>query len=585
MEYLVNQKDIEFIVKNLLDLNNLKEIPAFAEYNADDFLMIANEALKFTQKEIAPLNASGDKTGAKLENGKVTLPEGFKELYSAYGQNGFFAVDIDPKFGGQGLPILMNSILLEYVMGANCSFGLMSMLSKGSANLIATFGKEEDAMKYCPKMFSGEWAGTMCLTEPQAGSALGDITTKASPIEGNKYKISGNKIFITNGDHNCAENIIHLVLARVDGDPAGSKGISLFVVPKMKIDEQGQILGSNDVAVVNIEHKMGINASPTCLLSFGENQNCEGILIGTQGQGLGHMFQLMNEARLSVGVQGLAIGAAAYEHAKNYALDRTQGGNKIIAEYPDVKRNLSLCKAYTEGVRALLLQSALYADLAHQHPEKRIQEQAQDFIDFLTPICKAYGSDRGIDTCNIAMMVLGGYGYTQEYPIEQYLRDVKIAAIYEGTNGIQALDLIGRKLRIKNGGLFSQFYDWVDSFCSNQANNDELGASVQVLKENLNVLKESVVTFSKSEADYVQLHASPFLMSCGDVVCSFLLLKSAVVAQKLLQEGSSGEDQIKFLKNKIQTAKFFAHQILPNCISRLASLKSQDQSAFEIEFA
>ncbi len=588
MEYLVDFQDIEFLFKNVLNIKQLKECPAYQDYSAEDYLMMASEALKFAKNELAPLNQKGDQTGAQLQNGKVILPEGFPELFKAYGQNGFFAVDINPQFGGQGLPVLANTTLMEFFLGANCSFALLSLLTKGSANLIATFGTEELKQLYCQKMFSGEWAGTMCLTEPNAGTAVGDLTTKAIPQSDGSYAIEGTKIFITGGEHNCTENIIHLVLARIEGDPAGSKGISLFVVPKIRISADGSFAEPNDIQIINIEHKMGINASPTCLLNFGENKQCRGFLIGERCQGLPQMFQLMNEARLNVGLQGVAIGGTAYLHALGYAKERVQGNKTLILEYPDVRRNLSLCKAYHEGIRALHYEASLFEDLAHHHPDAKVKEHAKDMIDFLTPICKSYGSDRGFDICNTAMMVYGGYGYCAEYPAEQYLRDVKISAIYEGTNGVQALDLLGRKLRIKDGGLFKSFCAWILEFCQSSENSDAIGKCIPSLKKSVDLLIESVKRFSqnagKGDLLYSQLHASPFLNSCGDVVCAFLLLKSAKIAENLLNEGGLNSSLDTYCKNKIHTAQFFTAQILPQIQARLISQESEDRSALAMIF-
>jgi len=586
MEYLIDQQDIEFLFKDVLDIENLKACPPYQDYGADDYLMIANEALKFAKNEMAPLNQKGDQTGAKLVNGKVILPEGFPELFKAYGQNGFFAVDIDPQWGGQGLPVVINSLLMEYFIGANCSFALLSLLTKGASNLVATFGTEELKKQVCQKMFSGEWAGTMCLTEPQAGTAVGDLSTKAIPQNDGTFLIQGTKIFITGGDHNCADNIIHLVLARVEGDPAGSKGISLFVVPKIWINSDGSLGEPNDIQIINIEHKMGINASPTCLVTFGDNKKCRGFLVGERRQGLPQMFQLMNEARLNVGLQGLAIGSTAYEHAKKYAKERVQGGNTAIIEYPDVKRMLATQKAYVEALRAMIYTAAIFEDLSHHHPDAKIREHSGDLIDFLTPICKAYGSDRGFDICNLAVMVHGGYGYTREYPVEQYLRDVKISAIYEGTNGVQALDLLGRKLRLKNGGLFKAYYEWIQQFCEQAKSDTTVGALIPQLKKALQHLRESVEIFAQKSSEnlsYAQLHAMPFLNSCGDVTSAFLLLKSAYVAGNKLKSASLAQEKT-FYENKIKIAHFFVSQILPQTESRLASLKSGDESCLGLEF-
>ncbi|HCU23934.1 MAG TPA: acyl-CoA dehydrogenase, partial [Deltaproteobacteria bacterium] len=436
MAYKVNYRDVEFNLFDYLKIQELGRAEKYAGYGRDEYSAILSEALKFALKEIDPLFKKSDQVGCRLEKGQVTAPPGFKEAYAHFAANGFIGMDTPATYGGMGLPESLTMAATEFFAGACVAFSMYSGLSRGAAHLIEVFSGEELAKRFVPNMYSGRWGGTMCLTEPQAGSAVGDLATTAVQ-EASHYKIKGNKIFISSGDHDLTENIVHMVLARIEGDPAGTKGISLFIVPKFRIKPDGSRGEPNDVKTVNIEHKMGIKGSSTCTLSFGDNGNCIGYLLGEPRKGMAMMFQMMNEARIACGLQGAAVASTAYENALDYAKTRTQGGKTLIIDYPDVRRMLTTMKAYTEGMRALLLYSAYLDDQAEVEKDPVLKEKYEGRLSLLTPVCKAYCSDLGFRVTELAIQVYGGYGYISEYPVEQYMRDVKISSIYEGTNGIQ----------------------------------------------------------------------------------------------------------------------------------------------------
>ena len=512
-----------------------------------------------------------------------------------------------------GLPHAMGVALIEMFIGAHGSFMFTPGLTSSAAHLVEAYGTEEDVETYCEKMYTGEWSGTMCLTEPQAGSALGDLTTSAEPVDGEDYyRISGNKIFISAGDHQLTDNIVHLVLARVDGDPDGTRGISLFLVPKRRVEDDGSCGELNDVTVTNIEEKMGIHASPTCSLSFGDDGDCRGWLVGERCQGLKYMFQMMNEARLVTGLQGVAIGNTAYRAALSYARERKQGPkvtdrsdeqeSVAIIEHPDVRRNLMIMKAYGEGIRALTYNTAYLSDIANYGEDEQECQEAQYLVDLLTPICKAFSTDIGFRMTELGMQVLGGYGYIKEYGIEQMMRDVKIASIYEGTNGIQALDLLGRKMRQDGGALFMSWMQNATESLSALTDDEVFGEMATEVDEAKNALAEAAFGFQaqgKEDPEYPLLHATPFLRMFGHVECARLLLEQATVARNRLETiwsdaGVDADDdserarliddneEVRHLENKIDTASFFIYQLLPKVQTYLDGIQSDDRSALDV---
>lgn len=582
--YKIDERDLDFNLFEYQKLGDLVQYDRYKDFNEDLFKMVVSEATKFAKKELSPLNASGDREGCKIENGKVTTPKGFKEAFRALADNGFIAVDTATTYGGQGLPVMINSALYELFTGANTSMTLYVGLTRGSSHLIEAFGEKKLADIFCAKMYSGQWAGTMCLTEPQAGTAVGDLKTTASPNSDGTYNIKGNKMFITSGDHDMTDNIVHLVLARIDGDPQGTKGISLFVVPKYWVNDDGSMGAHNDVNCVNIEHKMGINASATCSLNFGEAGKCRGYLIGERCKGMKYMFQMMNEARLLCGVQGQALAATAYENAVSYAKERVQGNNTTIINYPDIKRTLATCRAFSEGMRALLIKTARHIDLALVQTDPAQKEYNQNRADLLTPICKSYCSDMGFVVTEKALQVLGGYGYTTEYPMEQYVRDVKIASIYEGANGIQALDLMGRKLSMNGGQLFRELYEDLTTFTNQNEGHEVLKDQIEALKKSSDSVAQIAMKLAEwgmgGAQDKAMLAATYFLEMVGHTVIANILLEQAVIAHKNIKAGSTD----KFYVNKIRTAKFFVAHILPGVQMRAKTILSEDTSALEMEF-
>ena len=602
MSYKVNYRDVEFNLFDYLKIQDLGQSEKFSGYGRDEFAAILGEALKFAQKEIDPLFKKSDEVGCKLADGKVTTPPGFKEAYQHFAANGFIAMDVPSTYGGMGLPVSLTMAATEFFVGCCVAFSMYSGLSRGAAHLIEAFGVEDLAKAYVPNMYSGKWGGTMCLTEPQAGSAVGDLSTSAVK-EGDHYKIKGTKIFISSGDHDLTENIIHLVLARVEGDPAGTKGISLFVVPKYRVNADGSLGQFNDVKTVNIEHKMGIKGSSTCTLSFGDEGNCIGYLVGEQRKGMPMMFQMMNEARIACGLQGAATASAAYESAVDYAKVRTQGGKTLILDYPDVRRMLITMKAYTEGFRALLLYSAYLDDKEVTETDPVKKEKYAGRLSLLTPVCKAYCTDFGFKVTELAMQVYGGYGYIAEYPVEQYMRDVKISSIYEGTNGIQALDLIGRKLGQKNGEYFREFYEELSAFCAKAGENPAFAGEAAALKKSVDSLGQVTMKFVEwgmgGNVISPQLHAVPYLYNFGDVLLGYLMLDHAILALAKLEEiwkaqGATAEeqkakictenDEARFLEGKVKSARYFINSLLPQATARAKTILSEDMSAMKVRF-
>lgn len=582
--YKVDERDVFFNIFEYLNCAEITQFDPYKEHNVDLYQMALKEALKFAQNELDPINATGDRNECHIKDGQVITPHGFKEVYRKAAENGFIGVDTPVTYGGQGLPALVSTAMTEYFTGSNVAMELYMGLSRGSSHLIETFGAEELAQLFCTKMYGGIWGGTMCLTEPQAGTAVGDLKTTATPNDDGTYTIKGNKIFITSGDQDVTENIIHMVLARAPGDPAGTRGISLFVVPKIWVNKDGTLAGSNDVNCVNVEHKMGIKASATCSLNFGENDKCRGFLLGERCQGMKYMFQMMNEARLLCGLQGLALAGTAYENALSYAKDRVQGGNQSIMNYPDVRRNLAMSKAWVEGMRGMLYSAARNIDLAKVQTDPVLRERAQNRADLLTPVCKAYCSDIGFKVTEIAVQVLGGYGFISEYPVEQYMRDAKIASIYEGTNGIQALDLMGRKLAQKNGLLFREYYEDMSQFVEQNSGNTELTGEFSAFKKSIDSVAQVAMKIAEwgmsGEQTKPMLSATPFLEMVGHVSLAYVLLEQSVLAQKKIKEGSKEV----FYENKLHTTKFFVANILPMVQMRAKCILSEDTSAMDIKF-
>jgi len=572
--------------------------------------MALEQAWKLAENEMEPANRKGDRDGCVWENGKVRVPESYHRPYQMYREGGWLPISEDVEAGGQGFPVVIGLAAIEAFGAANLSLFLYPGLTHGAARLLEVYGTEEQKRAFMDKLYSAEWCGTMCLTEPQAGSDVGASRTKALPNEDGSYSISGTKIFISCGEHDLTENIVHMVLARIEGAPQGTKGLSLFIVPKLR-PENGQLV-DNDVNCGGIEHKMGIHGSATCTLNFGENNNCVGYLLGGENQGMRIMFQMMNESRLFVGMQGQSHASAAYLHALQYAKERTQGSDMsrlkdptapkvAIINHPDIRRMLMFMKSVTEGLRALLYYVGFCEDVVRSTTSDEEREKYQDFIDILIPVCKAYGSDMGFRVCESAIQVLGGYGYCQEHPVEQFLRDCKIASIYEGTNGIQALDLVGRKLAIKRGQLFKRLIGETEVFLEWARKNFELRELVATFEASREQLIQVTKYFGLKgmTADYVVplLYATPYLELFGDVAIGFMLLWQALIAHRRLQEiyvdaGAKDSESQKevlaknrsaaFYRGKVASAEFFITNVLSLSRGKAKAIMSGQRAAVDI---
>ena len=573
--FKINQKDIFFILKEQLNYGSLSSLQRYRGLNEKTFDMLIAEALNFARGVVDPLQEIGEEFGVKFENGHVNCPPEFRKAFKQYGQDGWTAAARDPEYGGQGFPHMMRIVINDLMYGACQSFNMAPSLTHGAAHLIESFGTDELKEKFIPKMFDGTWSGTMCLTEAVAGSNLAAIETTASPA-GNHYKIKGSKIFISWGDHNLAENIIHLVLARIEGAPAGVEGISLFVVPKMRQNSDGSIAGSNDVVCGSIEKKMGLHASPTCVLNFGNNDDCIGYLCGEANRGLAHMFQMMNAARINTGVSGMALASTAYQNALEYTKSRTQGrdiagrksGDVPIIDHPDVRRMLLWMKATVDGMRSMIYTGAFWQDYALESPEGDEKQHYVNLLDFMTPIIKAYCSDMGFRVCETAIQCLGGYGFCSEYPLEQYLRDAKIMSLYEGTNGIQAMDLMGRKMRINNGGPFKAYRKELEGFCRANQDDPRLGNNVKALDEVFKTLV-AVAEYMRDQmnADPLQWASNsyPALMAFGEVTMAWRLLHMAVAAGRAMTKGKKKN----LYTGKIMQATYFCDVTLPHTLATM----------------
>lgn len=593
-EYKADPKDILFVLNEVLDTEGLCQFPAFEEFNQELFSMVIEEAGNFSEKVLAPLNKSGDREGCKVEDGKITLPTGFVDAWKQFGEGSWLGFVYDPEYGGQGLPELMGVAAREMFFAANPAFYLGPMLTSGAAGLIHEFGSDAQKEEYCEKMFTGEWSGTMCLTEPHAGTALMDVTTSAAR-EDDHFLLNGTKIFISWGEHDATDNIIHLVLARIPGAPAGVKGISLFIVPKLRADGT-----FNDVNVVSIEEKMGIHGSPTCVLNFGEKNECHGYLLGQENKGLFHMFALMNEARLQVGVQGLGASEAAYQHALAYANERTQGVHieagknpdeprTPIVNHPDVQRMLMTMKSTTEAIRALTYNCAYYLDRAMNGPEEQ-REYYQDLVDLHIPLVKSFATDQGYEMATLGIQVLGGVGFTKDFPLEQVARDVKIASIYEGTNGIQALDLVTRKFTIKDGALLETLKKELQTLEAEASIPESIQSLIQEWNGYRDLMFSSIESLkalyaSDGNSGYV-LYATPMQALAADVVAAFHFLRQALVAERKLEElGFSSatpleelneNSQALFYWNKVKTVEYYLFAVLPRCEGHAKVIKNRN---------
>jgi len=565
--------EIRFLLTRLIGLEQLSVLPGYEAISDDVVEAVLDETAKIASEIFAPLNKVGDKIGAKLVNGEVKMPEGFQGAYQAYVDGGWNGLSVEAELGGQGLPWSLSMPVQEMLQSANLSLALCTLLNQGAVDLLAVHGSDALKATFLPKMVSGEWTGTMNLTEPQAGSDVGAVRCKAER-EGDHYRIRGQKIYISYGDHDLSENIIHLVLARLPDAPEGTKGLSLFLVPKILVNANGALGQSNDIRIVSIEHKLGQHASPTCVMAYGDKEGALGYLVGMEHGGINAMFTMMNNARIGVGIQGLGLMERCYQQARDFAKTRIQSRDLAkpkeppvtIIHHPDVRRMLLWMKSHAEAARALAYSCAYAVDLS-KHGNDAQNAWGLARVDLLTPIIKAWLTDLSNETTSIAVQVFGGMGYVEETGVAQHMRDARVLAIYEGTNGIQANDLIFRKMARDDGAAFKDMLEEIESFLP------ELralpGDDFATLSKHLAFAVQSLldcgawmIKQAKSDAPAAAAVAAPFLRLIGNVLGGYYLAKCAVLAQHDLMAGSDNAD---FLTSKIMTARFYAEHVLPLC--------------------
>ncbi len=588
-DYAPPLADIRFVLEHVTPLSRLTQLEAFSHAEPDLVAGLLEEAGRFAAQAIAPTNVDGDQQGSRLVDGAVVTPDSFQRVYKQYVEAGWGAVQHPPEFDGGGFPLTVANAVKEMITSANMAFSLCPLLTTGAVYLLEHHGSDEQLHTYVPKMVSGEWTGTMCLTEPQAGSDVGAVTTRAEPADDGTYRITGQKIYITYGEHDLADNIIHLVLARLPDAPPGTKGISLFLVPKYLVHDDGSLGERNDAKAIGVEHKMGIHASPTCTMGFGEDgEGAVGHLVGEPHDGMRAMFTMMNDARLGVGLQGLAIAERAYQQAADYARERTQGrapgaakgAQSPIVEHADVRRMLLTMRASIEAMRTLTYANAYALDLAHRADDPVEREEQQKLADLLTPLSKAWCTDLGVELTSIAVQVHGGMGYVEETGVAQHYRDAKIAAIYEGTNGIQALDLVGRKLPYDGGAFVKGYLAELRETASSLP--DELAAIGRALAAAVDSLEQATDWLFEQQEQPVDLFAgaTPYLRMFGTVVGGAGMARSAAAAHRLLGEGEGDEAQ---LRDKITVARFYATQLLPQVHGLLDAVTAGADDLYAIE--
>ena len=579
MIYNAPIKDMLFLLTECMELSTLTSLPGYEDVDGDLLEAILEEAGKFSSTELLPINREGDEHGATFDNGNVTTPPGFKEAYAKFIENGWTGIDSNPDHGGQGLPKVLHVLIDEMLGATNLAFKLYSELSRGAYHLLDNTASEEIRERYLPNMVAGTWSGTMCLTEPHCGTDLGLLTTKAVAADNGSYKLSGAKIFITSGDHDLTENILHLVIARLEGAPAGTRGISLFLVPKFLVNDDGSIGERNGVTTASIEHKMGIKGSATCALNF---DDATGYLIGEENRGLVAMFKMMNIERMTVAMQGLGIADIAYQNALAYAFERRQSkapaprpddskaADPIIYQ-PDVKRQLLTIRAQVEGARALAVYGALHADIMEKSPDEAIAADARETVALLTPVVKAFFTDLGMSATLSAQQIFGGYGYIREYGMEQLVRDCRITPIYEGTNEVQALDLVARKLTGSTGEFADRFMrEWLDY--AQQHDDTSAAAAMQDLITATAWIRER----HGSDDAAVRGAATQYLRLFALAITGCMWTRAVVAAQ-----GKDGE----FYASKRKVARFYAEQLLPETASLLQTITAGSEALADFEVA
>ncbi len=585
--------DMQFVVKELIGLEQISSLPGCEEATPDLIDAVIEEAGKFATGVLDPLNWPGDQHGAKLEEHVVTAAPGFAEAYRQFCDAGWGALANDPEFGGQGLPHVVSSLTSEMWNAACMSFALCPMLTTGAVHAVHRHGSPEQQAMYLPNLISGKWSGTMNLTEPQAGSDLSAVRTRAVP-EGDHYRISGTKIFITWGEHDMAENIIHLVLARTPDAPEGVKGISLFLVPKFLVNPDGSLGERNDVKCVSIEHKLGIHGSPTCVIAFGDSDGAIGYLVGEENRGLHHMFTMMNFARLEVGIEGVAIAERAYQRALEFARQRVQGreagaksGERVtIIHHPDVKRMLMVMKSHTEAMRAIAVQASAYLDVALRHPDAAERTRNQNLFDLLTPVVKGWCTEMSIEMASLGVQIHGGMGFVEETGAAQYLRDARITTLYEGTTGIQANDLMGRKIAYEKGATARELIEQMrglDSELAKAAGHPVLAIIRRNFSEAVEALSVSVewmVDTYPHNIKAASAGAVPLLKLFGTVSGGWLMARAALISKQRIDDNAENFD---FYSAKLATARFYAEHILPLAHAYKTQIVSGADSVLALE--
>ena len=571
MSYTAPIKDMLFAIEHLARIDQVAQIPGFEDAGLDTAAAVLEECAKFNEGVVAPLNVEGDRNPSSFANGQVTTTPGFRQAYAQFAEGGWQGLQHPAEFGGQGLPKTIGAACGEMVNSANMSFALCPLLTDGAIEALLTAGSDQLKAIYLEKLISGQWTGTMNLTEPQAGSDLAMVRSRAEPQPDGSYKVFGTKIFITYGEHDMAENIVHLVLARVAGAPEGVKGISLFVVPKFMVNADGSLGARNDAHCVSIEHKLGIKASPTAVLQFGDHGGAVGYLVGEENRGLEYMFIMMNAARYGVGVQGIAVAERAYQQAVQYARERVQSrpvdgslpGAGAIIHHPDVRRMLMTMRAYTEGCRAMAATAAAAYDAAHHHPDAEVAKENAAFYEFMVPLVKGYSTEMSQEVTSLGVQVHGGMGFIEETGAAQHYRDSKILTIYEGTSAIQANDLVGRKTARDGGQRARAVAAQIEQteaelLASGTADAQAVARRLAAARKAFLDAVEFIAVNAKAHPNAAYAGSVPYMMLAGNVVAGWQLARSLLVAQQL---SSKGQD-VPFMQAKIATARFYAEHIL-----------------------
>jgi len=595
-EQIADRRDIEFVLFDQLKVDELCQVEQFSDFNKKTFTMLINEARKFAVKEILPTYQEGDRVGVKFENGKVTIPECYRRPFNLLREAEFTSMTEDPEYGGQGLPESIAIAAAEYLVGTNFAFATYSFLGHGTGKMIELLGTEKQKEIFLKKLYTAEWGGTMLLTEPNAGSDVGLLETTAKRNDDGTFTLSGNKIFITSGDHDLTENIIHPVLARIEGAPKGTKGVSLFLVPKYWVNDDGSMGEANDIVCTGVEEKMGIHGSATCSMALGSKGKCRGVILGEENKGMKAMFHMMNEARLGVGLQSFAHASNAYLYALDYARQRVQGRALedaldhsapavAIINHPDVRRMLLEMKSHVEGMRSFTYYTANCFDKAVIGKTQDERDKNKMLSELLTPVLKTYNSQKGFEMCVKSMQVYGGAGYTKDYPVEQLTRDCKIASIYEGTDGIQAMDLLARKLGMNQGKVFLDFINEATDVVTKAKVFEPLKTIADKTEILLQKLADSAMhmgtTAMSTKFKTAFAHSVPFLEAMGDTIMAWMLLWRANIASEKLGN-TPKKKEIPFLEGQIKSADFFINNIIPMTLGKIDSIKASGDAAITI---